>query len=176
MTKYASILMNARRYRDCVRSDASTTGVSQCICTHISTIRWYNAYNEYCGSFDKHYQTIRKFTHHKRLKTTIWKPLTGSYRCACDSGYRLNANNRTCEDIDECEVHKSYDLCMGICQNTPGSYKCTCPPGYKLSQDGRTCQGRSLTNRLQRNCDMTPAWKIAGCLPKPSSGRTAASS
>lgn len=68
---------------------------------------------------------------------------TGSYRCACESGYRLNANNRTCEDIDECEVHKTYDLCMGLCENTPGSYQCTCPPGYKLSLDGRTCQGRS---------------------------------
>lgn len=65
----------------------------------------------------------------------------GSYRCACESGYRLNTNNRTCEDIDECEVHKSYNLCTGVCENTPGSYQCTCPPGYKLATDGRTCQG-----------------------------------
>lgn len=65
----------------------------------------------------------------------------GSYRCSCESGFRLNENNRTCDDVNECEVHKTYNLCMGICENTQGSYKCTCPPGYKLGVDGRTCQG-----------------------------------
>ncbi|KAJ6646501.1 Fibulin-1 [Pseudolycoriella hygida] len=64
----------------------------------------------------------------------------GSYRCSCESGFRLNENNRTCDDVNECEVHKTYNLCMGICENTQGSYKCTCPPGYKLGVDGRTCQ------------------------------------
>lgn len=65
----------------------------------------------------------------------------GSYRCSCESGYRLNENNRTCDDVNECDVHKTYNLCMGICENTQGSYKCTCPSGYKLGVDGRTCQG-----------------------------------
>lgn len=65
----------------------------------------------------------------------------GSYRCSCESGFRLNENNRTCDDVNECEVHKTYNLCMGICENTQGSYKCTCPPGFKLGVDGRTCQG-----------------------------------
>lgn len=65
----------------------------------------------------------------------------GSYRCGCDTGYQLNVNNRTCDDIDECEVHKSYDLCMGVCENTPGSFRCACPEGYKLAGDNRSCQG-----------------------------------
>lgn len=64
----------------------------------------------------------------------------GSYRCACNTGYRLNENNRTCEDIDECEVHKSYNLCLGICENTQGSYQCACPAGYRLGGDNRSCQ------------------------------------
>lgn len=63
----------------------------------------------------------------------------GSYRCACDAGFKLSENNRTCEDIDECEIHKSFNLCVGICQNTPGSYQCRCPHGYRLSTDGRIC-------------------------------------
>lgn len=64
----------------------------------------------------------------------------GSYRCACDAGFKLNENNRTCDDVNECEVHKSYNLCIGICENTPGSYECRCPDGYRLGTDGRTCQ------------------------------------
>lgn len=43
-------------------------------------------------------------------------------------------------DINECEVHKSYNLCLGICENTRGSYRCTCPSGYTLAEDGRSCQ------------------------------------
>lgn len=64
----------------------------------------------------------------------------GSYRCACETGYHLSANNRTCDDIDECEVHKSSNLCMGMCQNTHGSYQCACPAGYRLASDNRSCQ------------------------------------
>lgn len=68
----------------------------------------------------------------------------GSYRCACDPGYKLNENNRTCDDINECDIHRNYNLCMGICHNTPGSYVCKCPPGYILATDGRICEGRLL--------------------------------
>ena len=28
--------------------------------------------------------------------------LAGSYKCSCPKGYRLNKDNRTCEDINEC--------------------------------------------------------------------------
>lgn len=64
----------------------------------------------------------------------------GAYRCACETGYQLSYNNRTCDDIDECEVHKAYNLCVGICENTPGSFRCNCPEGYRLGSDNRSCQ------------------------------------
>ncbi|XP_035788018.1 fibulin-1-like isoform X3 [Anopheles albimanus] len=63
----------------------------------------------------------------------------GSYRCGCNPGYRLSYNNRTCDDLDECEEYKSTNLCVGYCENTPGSYACRCPKGYKLGADGRSC-------------------------------------
>uniref|UniRef100_A0A182JMQ3 EGF-like domain-containing protein n=1 Tax=Anopheles atroparvus TaxID=41427 RepID=A0A182JMQ3_ANOAO len=63
----------------------------------------------------------------------------GSYRCGCNPGYRLSYNNRTCDDVDECEEYKSANLCVGNCENTPGSYACSCPPGYNLGADGRSC-------------------------------------
>lgn len=37
----------------------------------------------------------------------------GGYRCTCNSGYQLGSDNRTCVDINECEAHKDYKLCMG---------------------------------------------------------------
>ncbi|XP_030566689.1 fibulin-1 [Drosophila novamexicana] len=64
----------------------------------------------------------------------------GGYRCTCNSGYELSQDNRTCNDIDECEVHKDYKLCMGYCINTAGSYQCSCPRGYTLAADKNTCR------------------------------------
>ncbi|KAE8752650.1 hypothetical protein FOCC_FOCC000772 [Frankliniella occidentalis] len=63
----------------------------------------------------------------------------GSYRCSCERGFYLHTDNRTCIDIDECQVHKDRHLCVGDCLNTLGSYRCHCPSGYRLSKDGRNC-------------------------------------
>ncbi|XP_069163060.1 hemicentin-1 isoform X2 [Procambarus clarkii] len=58
----------------------------------------------------------------------------GSYMCLCPPGYRLNPNQRTCDDIDECleqEVECGRDE---LCFNLRGSHKCVptpCPPEYQ---------------------------------------------
>lgn len=64
----------------------------------------------------------------------------GSYRCTCHSGYELGADNRTCIDVNECEMQYNYRLCMGYCNNVPGSYDCSCPRGYTLDIDRHTCR------------------------------------
>lgn len=63
----------------------------------------------------------------------------GGYRCTCNNGYELGPDNRTCNDIDECEVEHPLKLCMGFCSNVPGSYECSCPRGYILASDRNTC-------------------------------------
>lgn len=66
----------------------------------------------------------------------------GSYQCSCQSGYTLAPDNRSCHDVDECELYKERGgLCIGLCVNEPGSYSCQCPEGYRLASDNRTCQG-----------------------------------
>ena len=70
----------------------------------------------------------------------------GGYRCGCQPGFRLNPDNRTCSDINECTEFKNNNLCIGVCENTPGSYGCRCPEGYRLGVDGRTCQGKIIKN------------------------------
>ncbi|RWS30180.1 hypothetical protein B4U80_04230 [Leptotrombidium deliense] len=71
----------------------------------------------------------------------------GSYLCKCQLGYTLQADGRSCVDIDECEnpFNRSSTrflntrLCMGHCRNTQGSYKCECPSGYRMGPDGHSC-------------------------------------
>nr|XP_053650237.1 hemicentin-1-like [Cherax quadricarinatus] len=66
----------------------------------------------------------------------------GSYVCLCPPGYRLNTNQRTCDDIDECLDH---DVECGedeLCFNLRGSYKCVptpCPPEYERDITTGSC-------------------------------------
>lgn len=79
----------------------------------------------------------------------------GSFKCRCNSGFALTAEERNCTgrggnqthsirrsrlhptfsgfslpDIDECRI--SPDLCgPGTCVNTPGSFECECFEGYE---------------------------------------------
>lgn len=76
----------------------------------------------------------------QRCRNTV-----GSYRCHCRDGFRLNQDNRTCSDINECEEHDPNLLCTSpaACKNTQGSYRCSCPKGFLISEDGRHCDGES---------------------------------
>ena len=83
----------------------------------------------------------------------------GSYSCSCNPGYRLAANNKTCDgkinhipstyynftffivtDIDEC--FEGISGCSQYCVNNVGSYYCTCDNGYLLNSDQHTCDGK----------------------------------
>ncbi|NP_001291525.1 vitellogenin receptor precursor [Solenopsis invicta] len=60
--------------------------------------------------------------------------------CTCKPGYKLQKDNRTCNDIDECQA---YGICDQDCMNVPGSYACTCQREYYLENDKRTCKARA---------------------------------
>lgn len=55
----------------------------------------------------------------------------GSFECLCPSGLELADDEKTCEDINECNT-KSDSVCDGYpCVNTFGSYTCQCPDGER---------------------------------------------
>lgn len=53
--------------------------------------------------------------------------INGGRLCSCDPGYQLAANQRSCQDINECDSPKAVHMCGDICVNTPGGYYCACP-------------------------------------------------
>ncbi|EDW93781.2 uncharacterized protein LOC6533343 isoform X1 [Drosophila yakuba] len=50
--------------------------------------------------------------------------------CSCREGFRLSADGKSCEDVDECLVNNGG--CQQVCRNLPGSYGCICAAGYEL--------------------------------------------
>ncbi|XP_062430858.1 pro-epidermal growth factor [Rhea pennata] len=56
----------------------------------------------------------------------------------CPNGYRLETENSTCIDIDEC-LEGGLGTCGQSCINVPGSYICSCLPGYTLDIDKWSC-------------------------------------
>uniref|UniRef100_A0A4W5MRE2 EGF containing fibulin extracellular matrix protein 2b n=1 Tax=Hucho hucho TaxID=62062 RepID=A0A4W5MRE2_9TELE len=60
----------------------------------------------------------------------------GSFSCECEPGFQLAGNNRSCVDVNECEMGAP---CQQKCYNTYGTFLCRCEPGYELGPDGHSC-------------------------------------
>ncbi|XP_055516059.1 hemicentin-1-like [Leucoraja erinacea] len=73
----------------------------------------------------------------------------GSYKCLCPPGYRLLANGRSCQDIDECREQNIKCGLNQMCFNTRGSHQCIdtpCPTTYRKGASPGTCFRRCLLN------------------------------
>nr|XP_034836920.1 fibrillin-2-like isoform X4 [Maniola hyperantus] len=75
----------------------------------------------------------------------------GKVQCRCRDGFRLQADRKSCKDINEC-AESLDDLCTKedtVCHNTGGSFKCvplkkrdvslSCPPGFKRNVINQVC-------------------------------------
>ncbi|XP_032574633.1 uncharacterized protein LOC6611170 isoform X2 [Drosophila sechellia] len=58
--------------------------------------------------------------------------------CSCREGFRLSADGKSCEDVDECLVNNGG--CQQVCRNLPGTHACACERGYELAKDKQSCQ------------------------------------
>uniref|UniRef100_A0ABM5GDB4 Hemicentin-1 n=1 Tax=Pogona vitticeps TaxID=103695 RepID=A0ABM5GDB4_9SAUR len=81
----------------------------------------------------------------------------GSYQCFCPAGYRVMANGKTCQDIDECLEQNIYCGPNRMCFNMRGSYQCIdtpCPPNYQRDSLSGFCLKNCPPNDLE--CALSP--------------------
>ncbi|XP_024147138.2 thrombomodulin [Oryzias melastigma] len=65
------------------------------------------------------------------------------YVCTCEKGFRLELDDKSCVDINECQEEPSLCANEGEeCQNTLGSYKCGCMIG--LEEEDGVCVNVSI--------------------------------
>ncbi|XP_046847660.1 matrilin-2-like [Xenia sp. Carnegie-2017] len=66
----------------------------------------------------------------------ICNPVNGS--CSCILGYRLEADGKSCGDVNECQ-NGNGGCINSNCRNTDGSYWCDCQPGYERTTSRIIC-------------------------------------
>lgn len=84
----------------------------------------------------------------------------GSYKCGCQAGFQLSANEVECEDINECALDLP-NLCpvdKPQCENTVGSFTCTtrCPTGFEPNKNGMGCKDINECKRSVGNAICSP--------------------
>ncbi|KAL3851660.1 hypothetical protein ACJMK2_015389, partial [Sinanodonta woodiana] len=65
----------------------------------------------------------------------------GNFSCSCQTGFILNPDGKTCDNVNECLKEVENDCYSSdYCNDTIGSYTCSCPAAFRLKADGRTCE------------------------------------
>ncbi|KAM3936795.1 low-density lipoprotein receptor-related protein 2-like [Leptodactylus fuscus] len=68
----------------------------------------------------------------QKCEDTAW-----GVNCSCFEGWKLQQDQHSCADIDECSV--DYSPCHQLCNNSDGSFTCGCIKGYEL-KDKAVCE------------------------------------
>ncbi|GAA6105647.1 EGF-containing fibulin-like extracellular matrix protein 2 [Tachysurus ichikawai] len=100
----------------------NTLGTYTCQCTD-----GYRKIGQECVDID---ECMNRYCQHRCVN------YPGSFSCQCDPGFQLAENNRSCVDVNECEMGAP---CQQRCYNTYGTFLCRCEQGYDLNSDGFTC-------------------------------------
>ncbi|XP_009305868.1 fibulin-7 isoform X3 [Danio rerio] len=104
----------------------------------------------------------------------------GSYHCSCPTGYKLLADGRSCEDVDECLTQQHNCSRGSTCINTGGGFQCVspeCPPAHANASYVKTsplqCE-RNPCPMESRSCPLAAKTISYHYLSLPSNLRTPA--
>ncbi|KAM8851643.1 fibulin-7 isoform 3-T5 [Synchiropus picturatus] len=104
----------------------------------------------------------------------------GSYHCSCPRGYKLLADGRSCEDVDEC-LSQQHNCSRGTtCINTGGGFQCVnpeCPRSHGNVSYVKTSPFQCERNPCpmeSRSCHLAPKTFSFHYLSLPSSLKTPA--
>ena len=78
-----------------------------------------------------------------------------SYFCSCVDGYRLDSDQHSCLNIDECL--EGTHGCRWGCEDTDGGFQCRCPEGFRLGEDFASCTDVNECETGEHQCS-------AGCI------------
>lgn len=91
------------------------------------------------------------------------QPDGDSYACACNRGFQLAADDRSCHDLDECADRRQCPSENFRCVNTLGGFECVCKPGYKLTRRQCVDEDECESAPCEHVCVNTPGGYRCAC-------------
>ncbi|KAM9354896.1 thrombomodulin [Pholidichthys leucotaenia] len=88
-----------------------------------------------------------------------------SHACACEQGYKLADDGRSCVDRDDCGDARQCPGERSRCVNTSGGFRCVCEPGY--SSVGGACvdEDECISAPCEHVCHNSPGSYACSCDP-----------
>lgn len=88
----------------------------------------------------------------------------GVYACACDQGFRLAADRRTCVDVNECSDKRHCPAENSRCVNTAEGFECVCAEGFQAAASGRCVDMDECASApCEHRCTNTPGSYQCSC-------------
>ncbi|XP_077366584.1 thrombomodulin-like [Festucalex cinctus] len=79
----------------------------------------------------------------------------GAYSCACDHGFKLAPDGRSCVDFNDCSDERQCPGENFRCVNTVGGFKCECERGFKMAGGLCVDQDECASAPCEHRCENT---------------------
>ncbi|XP_074541453.1 thrombomodulin-like [Halichoeres trimaculatus] len=79
-----------------------------------------------------------------------------TYTCACDGGFKLAPDGRSCVDVNDCTDERQCPGDNFKCENTLGGFRCVCEDGYKLTGGACVDVDECVSAPCEHLCTNTP--------------------